>query len=342
LQHALTLKPNFSRSHVNLAMLWLLKGNFDQGWPAYEWRWQFPECQMPSFEQPLWDGSALAGRTILLHCEQGLGDTLQFIRYAPLVQERGGRVVVWGPAALLSLLATCPGVAAVVDREDAPPHFDVHAPLLSLPRLLGTTLAAVPAHTPYLFVDAERNRLRRQEVSRFSGFKIGIAWQGNPKHPGDRFRSVPLTLFEPLARLPGVQLISLQKGAGVEQLPDAVERFAVTELSAGPQEPAASFQDTAAVLASLDLIVTIDSAVAHLAGALGLPVWVALPFAPDFRWMLHREDSPWYPTMRLFRQSQWGNWQEVFERITHAVKERTGPANRGPAPGIWVGLPAGP
>jgi hypothetical protein len=273
---------------------------------------------LPPFGQPAWDGSPLGGRTILLHAEQGLGDTLQFIRYAPLVQQRGGTVLVQSPAPLARLLARCPGVDRLVAPGPAPTEaFDVHAPLLGLPGLLGTSLATVPARVPYLFADAELTAHWRQQLGAIGGFTIGIAWQGNPRHPRDRDRSIPLLQFAPLAGIEGVRLLSLQKGPGRDQLAALAGRFPVTDLSHGLDD----FLDTAAVLMNLDLVITADTALAHLAGALGVPVWVALPFAPDWRWLLGRENNPWYPTMRLFRQAQRGNWESVFDRIVSEVSQ---------------------
>jgi len=268
-----------------------------------------------AFRQPLWDGADLQERTILLYAEQGLGDTLQFIRYARLVKVRGATVLVSCQEPLARLLGTCAGIDRLGPFGAKMPPFDVQAPLLSLPRILGTTLATVPADIPYLFADEQLVAHWRRELSPVEAFKIGIGWQGNPKYRGDRQRSIPLAQFAPLARLDGVQLFSLQKGPGTEQLHQGAGGFPVTDLGSR----AGDFMDAAAVIRSLDLIMTADTALAHLAGALGVPVWVALPFAPEWRWLLQREDSPWYPTMRLFRQTEPGQWQGVFERMARAV-----------------------
>ncbi len=320
-QQALRLKPNYAEAHKNLALTWLLLGNFEQGWLEYQWRWQCKEFSPPGFQQPLWDGAALQGQTILLHAEQGLGDTLQFIRYAPLVQERGGTVLMACPAPLIRLLAGCPGIDRLIPQGGSLPPFDVHAPLLSLPKILGTTLVTVPAKVPYLFADADLTTQWGRELKQFPAFKIGIGWQGSPKYRDDRSRSIPLVHFEPLARLEGVQLFSLQKGPGTEQLRALADRFPVTDLGSRLDEASGAFMDTAAVMKNLDLVITSDTAIAHLGGALGVPVWVALPLVPDWRWLLHREDSPWYPTLRLFRQTERGNWPQVFERKAAEVKK---------------------
>jgi ADP-heptose:LPS heptosyltransferase len=218
---------------------------------------------------------------------------------------------------LVRLLAGCRGVDELVGAGDDLPPFDVHAPLLSLPGIFRTSLKTIPVDVPYLFADPRLIEHWRQELRGITGFKVGIAWRGNPEHRNDRARSIPLSCFEPLAGLPGIHLFSLQKGAGAEELQEAREDFPVTELGSRLED----FMDTAAVLANLDLVITCDTALAHLAGALGVPVWVAIPFAPDWRWLLDRSDSPWYPTMRLFRQDRRGDWQGVFRRIAAALVE---------------------
>ncbi|HXG11259.1 MAG TPA: tetratricopeptide repeat protein [Gemmataceae bacterium] len=325
-QRLLCFKPDHPHAHKNLSMVWLRMGDFERGWPEYEWRWRCGELTPRSFPQPRWDGAPLHGRTILLHAEQGLGDAIQFIRYAALVKERGGRVVVECSRPLVSLLRRCPGVDEVVARGATLPVFDVHAPLLSLPGIFRTTLNTIPARVPYLFADPEQEQRRRRELEAIPGLKVGIAWQGNPKHREDRRRSVPLERFESLAQVPGVRLVSLQKGPGADQLRELRGRFEVIDLGPQMQEESWTLTDTAAVVANLDLVVSVDTAVAHLAGAMGMPVWVALPFASDWRWLLNREDSPWYPTMRLFRQTRPGDWDGVFQRLTEALRERLGTA----------------
>jgi hypothetical protein len=199
--------------------------------------------------------------------------------------------------------------------------FDVHAPLLSLPGLLKTSLASIPATVPYLSIDVELVHHWRRELNALPGFKIGIVWQGHPGNQGDQQRSVPLAQFEPLAQLPNVRVISLQKGPGSEQVTEQSGRFPVLDLGDKLDAASGPFMDTAAILMSLDLVIGVDTATAHLAGALAVPMWLLLPFAPDWRWMLQREDSPWYPTMRLFRQREWGDWQGVFDRLVPEVRK---------------------
>jgi tetratricopeptide (TPR) repeat protein len=319
-QEAIRLQPDFAEAHRNLGMAWLLLGNLEKGWPEYEWRRKVKRLAYEAFLQPLWDGSSLNGKTTLLYAEQGLGDTLQFVRYAPLVKERGGNVVLECPAELVKLMRSCPGVDQIVLQGSPRPAFDVQAPLLSLPCILQTTLANIPSRGPYLSVVAEVIERWRQEIVKDGGgssLKVGIVWQGNPRfaqpecRAADRRRSIPLAYFEALARVPGVRLFSLQKGYGTEQLVAWKERLGIIDLGAR----LADFTDTAALMMNLDLIISADTAPLHLAGALGRPVLAALPFSGCWRWLHDRVDSPWYPSMKLYRQRQPGDWQEVFARI---------------------------
>ena len=314
-RRALELRPGFADAHWNQSLWSLLTGDFQRGWAEYEWRWKTKQCPRRDFSQALWDGRPLEGRTILLHAEQGLGDTIQFVRYAALVKHRGGAVIVECPKPLLSLLRSCAGIDRLVGRGDDLPPFDVQAPLLSLPGVFRTSLETIPADVPYLFADPVLVEHWRGELGPIAGSKIGIAWRGNPEHRNDRARSLSLSCFESLAGLPGIHLFSLQKGAGAEELQEVRDHFPVTDLGSRLGD----FMDTAAVLRNLDLVIACDTAVAHLAGALGAGVWVALPFAPDWRWLLDRSDSPWYRTMRLFRQKTPEDWRRVFEEIKAAL-----------------------
>jgi tetratricopeptide (TPR) repeat protein len=324
-------RPDSPEAHMARALALLVRGDYEEGWKEYEWRWRCKEFGGLTYAQPRWDGSPLEGRTILLHAEQGLGDTLQFVRYAALVKERGGTVVLACPRVLTRLLATCPGVDRVVAQGTDAPAFDCYAPLLSLPGLLGTTRDKIPATVPYLSADAVLVQHWRRELAPVRGFKVGIAWQGNPKYKADRLRSIPLSQFEALARVPGVQLISLQKGPGTEQLAAVGDRFRVIDLGARLDELTGPFLDTAAVVRNLDLIVAPDTALTHLAGALGAPVWAALAFSPHWVWGRDRPDSPWYPSARLFRQAKWGDWDEVFARLAAELgKLASGPRRLAP------------
>jgi tetratricopeptide (TPR) repeat protein len=319
-RQALRLDPDYADAHCSLGLLLLLQGDYERGWPEYEWRGRL--CEPRSFPAPRWDGTPLAGRTILLHSEQGLGDTIQFLRYAPLVKQHGGTVIVVCQPQLLPLAATCPGIDYLVTDGAPLPAFDVHAPLLSLPAILGTTLATIPAAVPYLraqpeLIDQWRTKLRAHDT-----YKIGIAWQGNPTFGQDRQRSIPLAAFAPLAQLPGVKLISLQKGHGREQLRNLKGAFPVLDLGDQVDEAVGPFMDTAAIMRNLDLVIAPNTVLAHLAGALAIPVWVALPAVPEWRWLLDRSDSPWYPSARLFRQQQAGDWHRVFQQLAlevHAI-----------------------
>jgi tetratricopeptide (TPR) repeat protein len=315
------IKPDYADVRRNAGLLALLLGDFEKGWAGYEWRWRRPDYSFRPFTQPRWDGSPLAGRTILLYAEQGLGDAIQFVRYARLVKEQGATVIVECQKPLRRLLVGCPGIDQIVVQGDPLPPYDVLALLMSLPYHFGTRVNTVPAEIPYLFADPALVEHWRQELAALPGFKIGIAWQGSPG-ADKQLRSIALTEFTPLAALPGVQLISLQKGPGSEQLAEVVDQWLITDLGGRLDEQAGPFMDTAAVMKSLDLVVTADTAIGHVAGALGVPVWVALQKVPDWRWLLDREDTPWYPTMRLFRQEKRGEWGPVFERIAQAVQQR--------------------
>jgi tetratricopeptide (TPR) repeat protein len=324
---AVRLEPGYAEAHCNRGMAWLLLGNLTRGWPEYEWRRRTKGFKQRPFAQPDWDGAPLDGRTVLLYAEQGLGDAIQFVRYAPLVQKQGGEVLVEAPPRLLPLLKSCPGIDGLVPGGGPLPSFDVQAPLLSLPGLLGTTLGTIPASIPYLWPDPDPVRRWRKQLKPLRGLRVGIAWQGSPTYGEDYLRSIPLGYYAPLARLPGVRLISLQKGPGTEQLAALVGDWGIHDLGPGLDEERGAFMDTAAVMACLDLVITSDTAIAHLAGALGVPVWVALPDACDWRWLLERPDSPWYPTMRLFRQRRGGSWDEVFARIAAMLTSK--PASGG-------------
>ncbi len=319
---AVDLKPELAEAHFNRAVARLVQGDWERGWAEYEWRWRCKMFGVLDMPPNLWDGSPLAGRSILLHAEQGLGDTLMFVRYAPLLKEQGATVYLASSPPLIPLLTRCHGIDQLVDQRTITVSYDVQAPLLSLPGRLKTTLATIPADIPYLFSEPNLDEWWGRALARFPGFKVGIAWQGSRDHPDDRRRSVPVETFAPLAR-PGVQLISLQQGYGTEQLAGA--RFPVAELSRRPGEIAWTFLDTAAVMKNLDLVITVDTAVAHLAGGLGVPTWVAVPSSPDWRWQLDREDSPWYPTLRLFRQKHFGRWDDVFERMAGELARLAGP-----------------
>jgi Flp pilus assembly protein TadD len=321
---ALRLQPGFPEARLNRAHLRLLEGDFAGGWPDYECRWRMRQAQPLRTGKPAWDGSPLAGRTILLTWEQGFGDTLQLVRLVPLVKQQGGTVFLSCQPRLYELLSRCKGFDRLLRHGEPLPDFDVHAPLASLPRLLGVTAENIPAEVPYLFANPELVEHWRRELPAGEALKVGIAWQGNPRYGGDRHRSIPLLYFLPLARLAGVQLYSLQKGEGAEQLRALGPGTGVLDLAARLDEGGSAFVDTAAAMMNLDLVVTSDTSVAHLAGGLGVPVWLALNYCSDWRWLQDRPDSPWYPTMRLFRQERFGDWAGVFARLAEALQEAEG------------------
>jgi hypothetical protein len=319
---ALRLREDYPEARMNRSLALLSLGDYERGWVEYEWRWKLRNGPRPPEIAPPWDGSPLDGRTLVVHAEQGLGDSAHFVRYAPLIPRgSGGRVVFECPEPLAELAATCPGVDQVVTRGQAFPKVDVSATLLSLPRLVGTNkVELIPAPIPYFTASAEAVERWQRELAAIDGFKVGITWQGSLQHKGDRIRSVKLLRFASFAAIPGVKLISLQKGSGIEQLTDGSSGgFPVLDLGS---RLADSFADTLGAMKNLDLIVTIDTAVGHVAGAVGLDVWVMAPFASDWRWLREREDTPWYPSMRLFRQPKPGDWDAVFARVAGELARR--------------------
>ena len=319
---AIELRPAYADAHFNRAIAWLAQGKFAAGWREYEWRWKTKETPVPPYTQPVWDGHPMPGKTLLLHTEQGLGDAFQFIRYAPIVRQRfGGKVVLRCAELLRPLLSRMAGIDRLVTDDRQLPKCDVRASLMSLPGILGDVIPTPPADVPYLFADPALVEHWQHELPDNGRLRVGIAWQGNPKFRDDRWRSIPLAQFERLAELDGAQLISLQKGTGVEQIGQWNGRQPLTDLSSKLDEKTGAFMDTAAVIINLDLVITSDSAIAHLAGALGVPVWLALAHVPEWRWMMERTDSPWYPTMRLFRQPEFGNWDAVFTAIASELEK---------------------
>lgn len=312
----LAVKPGHVAGHVHLAFALLVLGEFEQGWKEYEWRWRIAGFPGPryDFEEPLWTGGSLEGKTILLLAEQGLGDVLHFIRYAPLIAERGGRVMVEVPAVLDGLIARVPSVSRTLAPESPLPSFDCYQRLMSLPGVFGTTPATIPARVPYLAADPARASAWTRRLEGLPRPRIGVAWRGSTQHPNDRNRSCPFPDFAPVLAKPGFTFVSLQKDRR-----DDDEPLPPPTLDAAPE--LRDFDDAAAAVAALDLVVAVDTAVAHLAGGLGRPVWTLLPFAPDWRWSLGREDSPWYPTMRLFRQPAPGEWRSTLAAVGRALDE---------------------
>ena len=317
-KRALELRPNFPDALCNLGVLALIQGDFANGWKGMEWRWQCRRALQfrQPIAQPQWDGRNLDGQTLLLHAEQGYGDNIQFVRYATLAAGRGGRVIIECQRELQRLFQSLEGVAAVIAIGDPLPAFQFHCPMVSLPFAFGTTLETVPSRVPYLHPDAADAAQWRSRLSPIDGQRIGLAWAGNPLHRNDRNRSRRLEQFAPLAKISGTQFFSLQKGDPGQQVPSAP--FPIIDHTSDLKD----FAATAALIANLDLVITVDTAVAHLAGALGKPVWTLLPHMPEWRWMTGRADSPWYPTMQLFRQSSKGNWNSVIESVVHRLASR--------------------
>lgn len=318
-EQALRLAPHSAEARRNRAIVRLLTGDWQRGWQEYEWRWYCPEQSLPQRLEPLYNGEPLQGKRLLLVAEQGLGDTIQFIRYAEVARQQGAEVAAEVQPELVPLLESCPAVQWLFARGGPTLACDFFLPMLSAPRVFGTRLDNVPAPIPYLQPRKELVEKWRARLPA-GGVRIGIVWQGNRAHPADRDRSMPLEMLAKLAA-PGFTLISLQKGAGTEQLAHLRPPETVVDLG-DELDASAPFLDTAAILTLLDVTVTVDTAVAHLAGALGVPVWVALPFTPDWRWLLGRSDTPWYPTMRLFRQSAPGDWTSVIDAIGKALCNR--------------------
>ena len=314
--------PDDAEAQWNRSLSLLLMGRFEEGWRQYEWRKLRKEAiAARTFEQPTWLGSGdLSGKTLFVHWEQGLGDTIQFCRYAKVAAERGAKVVLSVQKPLVPLMRSLSPEIEILAGKEVPEHFDCHAPLISLPLAFGTARETIPAEVPYLAAEPAR-------VARWAdhlgdrGFRIGVAWQGSTGKI-DLGRSFPLSALAGIAALSGVRLISLQKNEGTEQLAELLGTMAVETLGDGFDTGDGAFLDTAAVMATLDLVITSDTAVAHLAGALGRPVWTALKQVPDWRWLLEGEECPWYPTMRLFRQQTRGDWAGVFEAMRAEIAEK--------------------
>jgi hypothetical protein len=321
---AIVIKPDFSEAHWNKSVTLLLIGDFEQGLKLYEWRWKNEALALPkrNFPQPLWLGvENIAGKTILLHAEQGLGDTIQFCRYAKMVKDLGARVVLEVPPALSGLLNGLHGVDTLVQTGQALPDFDYHCPLMSLPLAFKTELLTIPSPSPYLCADGSKLEQWSAKLGERKKPRVGLVWSGSTIHKNDHNRS--LKLEELLAYLPkDYEYVSLQKE--VRQV-DA-ELLAGSDLGVSIRhygQELKDFSDTAALCALMDIVISVDTSVAHLAGAIGMPTWVLLPYVPDWRWLLDRDDSPWYPSVKLFRQSEDGRWDSVLQRVFQQLYELT-------------------
>jgi Flp pilus assembly protein TadD len=321
---ALGVRPNDPETHYNLAMALLACGDFAAGWEEHEWRWKTPYLvnSRRDFIQPQWRGEAAEGQTLLVHAEQGFGDTLQFCRYAPLAAARGLRVIVEVPRTLAGLLRGLPGVDCIVVRDEALPPFDLHCPMLSMPLAIGTTMTSVPSEVPYLRADTAQIAAWRRRIAALEnpGPRIGLAWAGNPRSqlPSaaavGKWRSITADRLAPLFEPRGLQFFSLQKEGSAPP-----EHFPLIDVMGEIED----FAGTAALIANLDLVISVDTSVAHLAAALGKPVWLLTCFDPCWRWLVERRDSPWYPRLRLYRQPKPGDWDTVLAEVTRDLHDLT-------------------
>lgn len=313
-RQAIAIKPDYALAHFNLSQALLLSGDWLEAWDEQEWRWRTPDLGLPrpAFEQPEWDGSDLNGRRILVYAEQGFGDALHFGRYLPLLAQRGGRVIFHCHAGLERLFERLPGIE-VVPFEASPPEFDCQIALMSLPRVFRTTPESIPLREGYLHADPELVERWKSRVNERAGNarKIGLVWAGRGDQKNDRNRSMPLSALSPLAEVSNITFFSLQKGEPARQLEHSPAGLSIVDWSSDLKD----FADTAALLANLDLLISADTAPAHLAGAMGLPVWVLAAFFADWRYMLNREDNPWYASMRVFRQPTAGDWQTPVRQV---------------------------
>jgi len=324
-QKAITLRPTSPALYLDYATACLAAGDYKNGWSAYEWRWQLPEKQAIRNRYPLWEGCPIGGKTILLHCEGSLGDALQFVRYAQLVKKLDVTIIVRTLSPLKPLLSCCPYIDHVISDNDPLQPVDVHTSLMSLPHIFTTTVDTIPVKIPYLFPDETLVSNWQNKLKHDRNFKIGICWQADPQNDAQRpaiaQRSVPLALFEQLTQLPNSSLYSLQKISGLEQIDDKRMQWLINYCDDTFDTNHGRFMDTAALIQNLDLIISVDTSIAHLAGALGKPTWVILPWKSDWRWLINRDDCPWYPTVRLFRKQQDDDWQAVIKEIVTMLKE---------------------
>jgi len=319
-RQAIQIKPDDTRAHWNLAVLLLSMGQFAEGWDEFEWRLKDKSMGLRrDFASPQWNGEDLAGKTLLLHTEGGYGDAFQFIRYAPLLRGRAKKIILECAPTLVKLFSDLPGVDEIITRGQALPAFDYQIPLQSLPRLFKTNLTNIPNAVPYLKVTPEDRARWKERVQNDGQLNVGLVWAGSSRpNMSDDLRTRGLDIFARLGQIPGVRFFSLQKGpeSSLPRLPG----LELTDLTHDLND----FADTAALIENLDLVISADTSVAHLAGALAKPVWVLIPFTSDFRWLLNRTDSPWYPTMRLFRQKRHDDWETVIAEVEAALKEIRG------------------
>jgi tetratricopeptide (TPR) repeat protein len=311
-QRAAALRPGDAGMLWNIGLIHLRRGEFEKGWPLIEWRKKIPGTPMNrGFAQPEWDGWNAVGKTLLVYGEGGYGDSIQFIRYVPLLRERAAQVVLECPPALVALFRSFPGMDELITQGDAPPSFDVQISLPSLPGVFKTKLDNVPNRVPYLAAPDDRLAIWRDRVPSDGLLNLGICWAGNRQRSDDDARSCPPDLFGPLLRVPGARFFNLQLGTSAESLSGRLVDY-TSKLR--------DFADTAAMVHYMDLVISVDTSVAHLAGALARPVWLLTSFVPAYQWLMERSDSPWYPTMRLFRQRKRGDWSGPLAEVEAALR----------------------
>jgi len=315
-RRAIELRPNYHEAHANLGMTLIGDGKFVEGWRTYDTHRKIEERR--DLIGPQWSGENLDGRVLLVYAEQGYGDAIQFSRFVPVIGSQV-RVIFEAPRELVTLLADLPGVERIVARGDPLPPYDVHCALMSLPRWLGITPDRVSGDSPYLSADSKKTRKWRERVERLPGFRIGLVWAGNPAQADDRYRSISLSKFSPLADVSGASFVSLQKGPAGQQTSSSLNGMMVHDWT----EELHDFADTAALICALDLVIAVCTSVVHLAGALGRPVWLLNRFNSCWRWMIDSEGSPWYPTLRQFRQPLFGDWDSVLLKLKAELQQET-------------------
>ncbi|MBN2314922.1 MAG: tetratricopeptide repeat protein [Sedimentisphaerales bacterium] len=319
---ALGFKPGYPEALWNKSLTLLLSGNFIEGWEQYRLQRNADLKILTNYHRsgkPRWDGTPFEGKTLLVHYEQGLGDNIQFVRYMPMIKARGGKVVFETLKPLMTLLDGFPGVDELVEYRPNEPcsvKFDVYSSLFDMPNIFRTTVETVPADVPYIHADPVKVQYWRDKLAG-PGFKIGIVWAGSPTHGHDRYRSCTLASFAPIAQIDPVRLYALQKGEAIKQIDELAGTIPIERISGEFED----LSDTAAAIENLDLVISVDTSVLHLAGAMGKTAWGLLAFSPEWRWMLHRQDSPWYPTMRLFRQQERTGWPPVFRRVAEELRK---------------------
>lgn len=325
--------PDYASVQFSLALAYLSVGNFEKGWPKHEWRWAAYKESPYKFSQPIWDGSNPAGKTILIYAEQGLGDTFQFIRYVRLLKKLGAKIIFQSQKPASDILKQCDYIDQIIVRGEILPSFDMYIPLMSLPLVFNTTTKTIPQDIPYLhassdLIDYWGKQLAQDDTQqeRKKSFKIGICWQGNTNYSSATLqhtvaaKSIPLSVLSPLAHIPGVVLYSLQKMNGEDQIENI--DFKINTFGPDLDTEHGRFMDTAAIMHHLDLVLTVDTSISHLAGALGIRTWLMLPNPADWRWIIGRDDTPWYPeNMRLFKQPSPGDWHSVISKVAQELED---------------------